>query len=194
MGLTLADNYYLKARAAAGGFGCDWGEVTESLNYALSYDENHCPSLCFLGQIYAERLSQYSEAFECFDKIIATNTNYLEVYPVYIRYLIWAEEIARAEKLIAFAEKLKAIDISQLYWLKAYIEDVNGNYKKSIKLLKKAQVHIYNEYYFDFMDDEKKRIKKKIALTTKKSKKKSEKKSKAKKKKTKNKKKNKKKK
>ncbi len=173
MGLTLADSYYLKAKAASGGFGCDWGEVTESLNYALSYDENHCPSLCFLGKVYAENLSQFDRAFECFDKIIATDTNYTDVYPVYIKYLIWAEEIPKAEKLIEFAEKIKAIDISQLFWLKAYIEDINGNYKKSIKLLKKAQIYIYNEYYFDFMNDEKRRIKKKIALTTKKSQKKS---------------------
>lgn len=172
MGLTLADSYYLKAKASSGGFIPDWGEVTESLNYALSYDENHCPSLYFLGKIYAEKLSQFQNAFECFDKIIGIDTNYTDVYPIYIKYLIWQEEIERAEKLIRFAEKIKAIDVSRIYWLKSYIEDVRGNYKESIKLLKKAQVHIYNEYYFDFMDEEKKRIKQKIKLTTQKSKKK----------------------
>lgn len=166
MGLTIADNYYLKAKDASGGFISDWGEVTESLNYALSYDENHCPSLCFLGEIYAEKLSQFDDAFEAFDKIIGIDTNYVDVYPRYIKYLIWQEQIERAEKLIRFAEKIKGIDVSQIYWLKAHIEDVNGNYKESIKLLKKAQVHVYNEHYFDFMDDERKRIKKKISLTT----------------------------
>jgi tetratricopeptide (TPR) repeat protein len=164
MGLTLADSYYLKAKAATSGFCSDWGEVCEALNYALSYDENHCASLCFLGKIYAENLSQYTNAFECFDKVIAFDTNFIDVYPMYVKYLIWADEIERAEKLIDFAETIKAIDNSQLFWLKAYIEDVRGNYKLSLKLLKKAKINIYNEYYFDFMDDEKRRIKKKIAI------------------------------
>lgn len=39
MGLTLADSYYLKAKAATGGFCSDWEEVCEALNYALSYDD-----------------------------------------------------------------------------------------------------------------------------------------------------------
>ena len=56
MGLTIADTYFLKARGAACGIFSDWSEVCESLNYALSYDENHIASLCLLGEIYAEHL------------------------------------------------------------------------------------------------------------------------------------------
>lgn len=164
MGLTLADSYYLKAKAATSGFCSDWGEVCEALNYALSYDENHCASLCFLGKVYAENLSQYQNAFECFDKVIAIDINFIDVYPMYAKYLIWADEIERAEKLIEFAQKVKAIDNAQLFWLKAYIEDVKGNYKFSLSYLKKAKLNVYNDYYFDFMNDEKSRIKRKIKL------------------------------
>ena len=39
MGLTVADQYYLKASGAMGYFGSDWESVCESLNYALSYEE-----------------------------------------------------------------------------------------------------------------------------------------------------------
>lgn len=164
MGLTTADSYYLKAKAATSGFCSDWGEVCEALNYALSYDENHCAALCFLGEIYADKLSQYKNAFECFDRVIAFDSDYINVYPIYIKYLIWTEEIGRAEKLIEFAKTIKGIDVSQLFWLKAYIEDVRGNYKLSLQFLKKAKINIYNDYYFDFMDEEKQRIKKKIKL------------------------------
>ena len=62
MALTLADNYYLKAKGAYSAW-ADWEEVCESLGYALSYDDQHCASLCLLGEIYAKDLSKYSEAF-----------------------------------------------------------------------------------------------------------------------------------
>ena len=164
MGLTTADSYYLKAKAATGGFVSDWGEVCEALNYALSYDENHGASLCLLGKIYAKKLFLYDKAYECFDKLIAAQMNYVEAYPLYIKYLIWGGEIQRAEKLIEFAFSIKAIDVSQLFWLSSYIEDTKGNYKKSLKFLKKAKTVIYNECYFSFMENEERRIKKKIKL------------------------------
>ncbi|MBL4662902.1 MAG: hypothetical protein JKY22_04955 [Flavobacteriaceae bacterium] len=164
MGLTTADNYYLKAKAACGDYSSDWGEACEASNYALSYDENHGASLCLLGEIYAKHLSQFDKAYECFDRLIATNINYVEVYPLYAKYLIWGDEIKRAEKLVEFALSIKAIDESQLHWLSAYIEETKGNYKKSLKYLKKAKTLTYNEYYFGFMEDEEQRIKKKIKL------------------------------
>lgn len=171
MGLTTADSYYLKAKAACGGFASDWGEVCEALNYALSYDENHGASLCLLGKIYAKNLSLFDKAYECFDKLIAADMNYVEVYPLYAKYLIWGGEIERAEKLIKFALSIKAIDESQLHWLSSYIEDTKGNYKRSLRHLKKAKTVIYNESYFNFMEDEERRIKKKIKLLKQKNKK-----------------------
>jgi len=177
MGLTTADSYYLKAKAATGGFISDWGEVCEALNYALSYDENHGASLCLLAKIYAKNLSLFDKAYECFDKLIAADMDYVEVYPLYAKYLIWGGEIERAQKLIEFASSIKAIDKSQLFWLSSYIEDIKGNYKKSLKRLKKAKTVIYNESYFNFMEDEEQRIKKKIKLLKTKKKKKKKKKS-----------------
>ena len=76
MGLTLADSYYLNAKAAIDEFCNDWEQVCESLNYALSYDENHCAPLCLLGEIYAKHLAMSGRAFECFDNVIAIDTNY----------------------------------------------------------------------------------------------------------------------
>nr|WP_299215007.1 hypothetical protein [uncultured Allomuricauda sp.] len=164
MGLTIADTYYLKAKAAMGGFCSDWNEVCESLNYALSYDENHCASLCLLGEVYARNLNQYEEAFDCFDKVIAINSNYLDVYPLYAKYLIWVDEIERANKLIVFAFKLKGVSKGQLFWLSAYTAETKQKYKIALEHLKKGKIYSFNDDYFYFMKDEENRIKKKLKL------------------------------
>ena len=188
MGLTIADAYYLKAKHASCGFFSDWNEVCENLNYALSYDEEHCPSLLLLGEIYASSLAMNEKAFACFDKVIAIDPKNTEVYGSYIRYLIWAKEIDRAEKLIAFALTIKGIDKAYILWLSAYLEDVKANYKQSLKLLKQAKKDCYNDGYFNYMQNEERRIKRKIELEKPKKKKSSNSKKKKKKKQKKNKK------
>ncbi len=172
MGLTIADSYYLKAHAATEIFGGDWEQICESLNYALSYDENHCPSLCLLGEIYVRNLFMPEKGFECFDKVIAINSDYDEVYTKYALCLIWSNEVERAKKLIKFAHSVKTIDSAQLYWLSSYVQETKNNYKKCLKLLKKAKSVIYNDDYLSFMESEEKRIKKKMKLEQPKSKKK----------------------
>jgi len=170
MGLTLADSYFLKAKGATGYYS-DWEEACESLNYALSYDENHCASLCLLGKIYAEHFSDYEKAFECFDKIIAIDNSFLEVYQLYAKYLIWADQIEKAQKLIAFAFTLKGIDKAEMYWLSAYALETIGRYKIALQQLKKAKFESYNENHSYFLGGEIKRIKIKIKLMDKKTKK-----------------------
>ena len=161
MGLTIADTYYLKAKAASD---YDWDEVCESLNYALSYDENHCAALCLLGKVYGANLNQYEKAFDCFDRVIAIDSHYLGVYPLYVKYLIWADEIERANKLIAFSLTLKGISKGNIFWLSAYALETKEAYKDAQKYLKKAKKHSYNDDYFSFIEDEEKRIKKKLKL------------------------------
>ncbi|MEO1033849.1 MAG: tetratricopeptide repeat protein, partial [Bacteroidota bacterium] len=164
MGLTIADAYYLKAKGASCGFFSDWDEVCENLNYALSYDETHCPSLMLLGEIYASNMIMYDKAYECFDKVISIDPKNTEVYGTYVKYLIWANDVERAEKLLVFALTLKEIDKAYLLWLSSYLEDVRGNYKVSLKFLKEAKKYCYSDAYFGFMQNEEKRIKKKIDL------------------------------
>ena len=162
MGLTLADTYYLRAKAA--GRYSDWEEVCETLNYALSYDEKHCAALCLLGEIYAKQLSMYKEAFECFDKVIALDNTYVEVYYLYGKYLIWNNNIARAQKLIVYAFTIEGIDKAELYWLMAYSLEVKQYYATALKMLRKAQIETYNESHTYFLEKEVKRIKKKMKL------------------------------
>ena len=181
MGLTVADQYYLKATGAMGFFSSDWEELCESLNYALSYEETHAPSLCLLGTIYAENLGDFEKGFSCFDKVIASNPEYKEVYTVYARLLINANELQRAEKVIAYGLKQKHKNEAHLLCLTAYAFECKEEYKKAVKLLKDAKKKTYNQYHFGFLDDEISRIKKKAKLDApkKKKKKKSKKKKKA---------------
>ena len=170
MGLTVADSYYLKAKAATGGFCSDWEQVCEALNYALSYDENHSASLCLLGEIYARNLAMPDQAFECFDKVIANDTQFQEVYITYALYLIRYDEIARAKKLVAFAHTVKTVSKGKLLWVSAYIEETQENHKKGLSFIKQAKLHAYNYDYFSFIEDEEQRIKKKMKLIKKKKK------------------------
>ena len=162
MGFNIADQYYLKARGAMSGFCSDWEEVCEGLNYALSHDENHLPSLLLLGKIHANFLSDFEAAFSCYDKIIAINPNYTEVYPKYILTLIWADQLGKAQKLIDFALTIKGVSEAEIYSTQSYIYEVHGDYKEGIKYIKKARKLTYNDYYRDFLNDEKKRLKEKI--------------------------------
>ena len=161
MGLTIADTYYLKAKAAVY---YDWEEVCESLNYALSYNEDHCAALCLLGKVYAKNLKQYDLAFECFDKVIAIDSSYVQVYIQYGKFLIWTGEIERATKLISFAFTVKGISKGELHWLSAYAFETKQEYKLALKELKEAKKHTYNYDYFSFLEDEINRIKKKQKL------------------------------
>lgn len=165
MTLTIADRYYLKAKSA---FDYDWDEVCESLNYALSYNENHCAALCLLGSVYAEHLYQYKDAFDCFDKVIAFDNSYIAVYPLYAKFLILSDDIERAEKLIAFAFTIKGISKGELFWLSAQACESKQNYKEALDHIKKAKKNAFDETNFSFVEEEENRIKKKQKSTKKK--------------------------
>ena len=58
MNITQADKYFLKALDS---FDYDEGEMVEALNYALSYDEEHAPSLCLAGRLHMEKMKNFKE-------------------------------------------------------------------------------------------------------------------------------------
>ncbi len=149
---------------ASRGYDADWEEACESLHYALSYEEDHPAALCLLGNINAECFSNYEIAFECFDKVISNHPEYLEVYYVYARILIWADEIERSQRLIYHALKLKGIDKAQLYCILGQGLEIKRQYRLAKRILDQAILETYNDSYIDFLKDEKRRIQKKIKL------------------------------
>ncbi len=164
MGITIADTYYLKAKGAYYGYTSDLEGACEALNYALSYDEKHNASLCLLGEIYAQQLGMPEKAFEYFDQIIANDVNYVEMYPIYIRFLIQNYELDRAENLLQFALKLKQADKANLYGLYGFLEEKKENFKKALQYFKNAKKYSFNGYFNTCMEEEVERVKKKRKL------------------------------
>lgn len=162
MTLNIADQYYLKAKGAMAGYCSDWEEACEAIGYAISYDEYHCPSLCLLGEIQAEYLQNFEAAFESFDKCIASDVNYTEVYPNYIKYLLWANELSRAKQVLAFAKTIKGVSLARLFWCEAYLFEIEKKYKKALKCLANAKKVTYANDFIYFLQDEEHRIQKKL--------------------------------
>jgi len=161
MGLTTADTYYLKAKAAVDAYDPDWQEATEGLHYALSYDENHSAALCLLGKILAEQFSNYEEAFACFDKAIACNGQFLEVYYIYAQCVIRLGDTPKALRLIAFALSQKGANKSVLYRLCAEALEIKAKYVMALKMLEAAQLYNNDEEYTYELKAHHKRLKQK---------------------------------
>lgn len=149
-----------------------WLEGTiESLDYAFSYDDKNTMVLCLYGRIQAEQLMNYEEAKSYFQQALAINIHALEVYPHYLKTLILNEDFEEAQKLIDFALTVKGINKSEIYVKKAILLEAQNEFKKALKEIKNAKVHLLQfNYEFDIADVEK-RIESKIDLLKKKKKK-----------------------
>ncbi|MWB94249.1 hypothetical protein GON26_07730 [Flavobacterium sp. GA093] len=152
-------------------------ETIESLDYAFSYDSKNTMVLCLYGRIQAEQLWNYEEAKNYFQQALGENINALEVYSYYIQTLILNEDYEEAEKLIDFALTLKGINRADILLKKAILFEVQLEFKKALKEIKKAK--LYSIHYISEGDctEIEKRIKAKIDLTEKKKKSKKPKKS-----------------
>ncbi len=163
MGLSKADNYYLKAKSAINDNWCsDWEEASEAINYALSYEPNHIPSLVLMGEIQGNFLKDYELAFAYFERAMVENPRYAGTYPSYISFLIKIEAFEKAKKLIEFAGTLKESEKTVLLVLEATILERKQQYKEAIKQLKKAKQHSYSEDSMTDVEASIKRIQKKL--------------------------------
>ena len=103
MNISLADQYFLKAQDA---YHWDAEQLVESLNYALSYDVEHAPSLCLTGRLMMEKLKSFDAAKHHFEMALIADPFYVETYKYYSLLLIWLGDFAKAEKLIHRSEKI----------------------------------------------------------------------------------------
>ncbi|CAM1340003.1 tetratricopeptide repeat protein [Tenacibaculum amylolyticum] len=156
---TLSNNYIFKALDA---FPYDLEETIEALTYALAYDEKNTTALCLMGRVYAESLKDYEKAKEYFTEVLAEDIHAFQVYPHYIKVLLWNEDLKEAEKLIDFALTIKGSDKAVLYVGKAQLLEQKQEYKKALTVLKQARIHTCNSNYLYVIDEEKARIKSKL--------------------------------
>jgi len=146
-------------------------DCLEALNYALSYDPEDADSLCLMGRIYSEMLTDYERAKMYFEEAMQCNVTNLNTPQHYIKCLLDNEDLDEAEKLIHYALKIKGIDKAKILILKSQLFEIKLEYKKALKPLKEARKYSYNHAMINFLTGRKKLIKSKMTKTKKKGKK-----------------------
>lgn len=166
--MTLTKNkYYFEA---LDNYPYSLPECLEALNYALSYDPEDADSLCLMGRIYSEMLSDYEKAKLYFEEAMQCDVTNLNVPQYYISCLIDNEDYHEAEKLIDYSLKIKGIDKATLWFYRALLSEKRGSLSNALKFLDKAAKYSYNAHSLDFIKSRKKFIKSKMPKKTKKSK------------------------
>lgn len=139
-------------------------DTLTSLEYALSYNEKNTQTLCLYGRFLAEQFKQYEEAKTYFQKAISVDLNAVEVYPHYIETLLKNEDYSEAEKLIAFALKIKGIDVLSIKLSEVNLHERQLHISKALKLAKKLYLHYYDVEKKQLIDDTLDRLKKKRSV------------------------------
>lgn len=157
---TIAGQYYVKALDQ---YPYDLNEAMENLNYALSYNNEHIGANYLMGKLHHEQLNQYNEAEEYFVVAMANDPNHINVCTDYISLLIQMNELDKANKLIAYAQKLKGINLSKIMSFKALILEHKRKFKKALKAL----LHAFDEDSVNIINEDIKRVKMKLKLVNK---------------------------
>lgn len=161
---TLADQYYIKALDQ---YPFNLEESIESLNYALSHNNEHVGANYLMGKLYKEQLNNFVKAEEYFSAALAYNPNDINTCTDYILLLITVKELDKAEKLILYAQKLRGIDMAMILSFKGLIHEYKHQYSKALSFYKKAIFEAYNEDCINQLNNDIKRIKNKKKLKNK---------------------------
>lgn len=140
-------------------------ECMDALNYALSYEPEDADSLCLMGRVYSEELKDYETAKKYFDEAMQNNIGNINTPKYYIECLLNNEDYKEAEKLIAFALKLKGIDKSEILNCRSLLHERNFEYKQALGTLKEAKKFAYNRAALEILEDREKMIKSKMPVT-----------------------------
>lgn len=156
--MTAADKYYLKAKDC---YPYEIEEALEALEYGLSYDETHAGLLALKGKICHRDLRQFTIARECFELALYHDSQFVDTYYNYIRLLCELEEAKMAEKLVARALTVKGIDKAKIWHLEALVYEKQNMYTLALASLNNALEYSQDKDFYSFLQDEKKRVKKK---------------------------------
>lgn len=159
--MTSIDKYLFQAMDS---YPYSLEETLESLDYALSYDENNTMALCLYGRMYAEQLQKYEEAKQYFEKALTIDINALEVYPYYIDTLLFNEDFEDAERLIMFALSVKGINKIEIKLREVLLHEMKGNLEVAAELTSKLRLYTFSADWNGLIEDTEKRIKQKIKI------------------------------
>jgi tetratricopeptide (TPR) repeat protein len=136
----------------------DLKETIESLDYALSFDENNTAALCLYGRIYSEQLPRYEQAKHYFQQAIALDMQAFEVYPYFIQTLLWNEDYDEALKLIQYALTIKGINKLDIFSKKAQYFELHNDYKMVKSILTEMELLAVHNGFADFIEETRKRV------------------------------------
>jgi len=137
-------------------------DCLEALNYALSYDPEDADSLCLMGRIYSEMLTDYEKAKDYFEEAMQCNVTNLNTPPYYIKCLLDNEDLDEAEKLISYALKIKGIDKVRILIQKSLLFEIRCEFKEALEPLKEAKKYSYNQAMADYLKSRIKFVKSKM--------------------------------
>lgn len=137
-------------------------DCLEALNYALSYDPEDADSLCLMGRIYSEMLTDYEKAKLYFEEAMQCDVTNLNVPQYYIKCLLDNEDFHEADKLIKYSLKIKGINKATLWFYRALLSEKRGSFRNALKFLTEAEKYCFTSHSFDVVKDRKKFIKSKM--------------------------------
>ena len=159
MAITIADQYYLKAKDY---YPYDLEQVIESLNYALSYETEHACANYLMGSLYMEHFQDYTTAEDYFQCALISEPHNVSVYENYIRLLIFLGNNQKALKLIRQAWGLIGFSKALLFYLEGMIHEYQKDYATAINFFKKAAMETFDSDAFDYYEREVGRVKNKL--------------------------------
>ena len=146
-------------------------EAMEALNYSLSYQPDCAQSLHLMGKIYGYRLRDFKAAQFYYEAAMASELDFVALYPDYIYALIQTGDLVAANKAIDFARSLQGSDQAYLDILTAMSHERNGAIKEALKAFKLAAKSSLMEDQTSYIEREIERVKKKLGNKKKKNKK-----------------------
>ncbi|RAV29070.1 hypothetical protein [Sinomicrobium soli] len=139
-------------------------DTLESLDYALSYDENNTMALCLYGRMLSEQLQRYEEAKAYFQKALTIDVNAVEIYPYYIETLLNNEDFEEAGALIDFALKVKGISKIDIKWREVQLYEMKMELGTALSLAGKLKLYVFDSSWNKTIKETTRRLKKKIAI------------------------------
>ncbi len=156
--MTSIDKYLFQAMDS---YPYSLEETLESLDYALSYDENNTMALCLYGRLYSEQLQKYDIAKEYFQKALSIDMQALEVYPYYIEALLFNEDYDEAERLINFALTIKGVNKIEIKLKEVLLYEMKQDLVKAVSLAKLLKLYVFNSEWNTIIEDTERRLKQK---------------------------------
>ncbi len=162
MGISLADQYYLKAWD---NYNFNITEVIENLNYALSYKSDHSNANCLMGRVYSEQIYDPELAAHYFEQALSYDLSNIEAIRCYTSLLIEQREYEKTKKMIEYGYTIKGINRAMLMHFGGLLAEHQKEYTKAKKIFKETLNEAYSISETNFIKSEIARVKDKIKRT-----------------------------